>query len=109
MQIIDCYAAKFNSDWNKGNEMKHALYDGICQWLRRIGQAWIKTGVPWWRLCRHFIQNLVGHDMVTVTLNHSLPLLILMQILKVVVHVNVGLHSHEQYRKSLVALCSLSC
>uniref|UniRef100_K3ZNK3 Uncharacterized protein n=1 Tax=Setaria italica TaxID=4555 RepID=K3ZNK3_SETIT len=51
-------------------------------------------------------RNLVGHDMVTVTLNHSLPLLILMQILKVVVHVNVGLHSHEQYRKSLVALCS---
>nr|XP_034569925.1 ubiquitin-like-specific protease 1A [Setaria viridis] len=71
MQIIDCYAAKFNSDWNKGNEMKHALYDGICQWLRRIGQAWIKTGVPWWRLCRHFIQNLVGHDMVFIPMNNT--------------------------------------
>ena len=67
MQIIDSYATIFNSDWKKDtNEMKHALLDVNCQWLRMIGKAWVQTGVPWWRLCHKSAQELVGADMVTL-------------------------------------------
>jgi hypothetical protein len=66
-----------NSDWDESNEKKHALYGAICQWLRTIGQAWIQNGVPWGRMCGHFVKKLVGQDMVTINLTESLLLLIL--------------------------------
>ncbi|CAO2193859.1 unnamed protein product [Urochloa humidicola] len=68
-RIVDCYATMFNSGWNEKNEMKHAFYAEQSVWLCGRGKDWIKTGEPYWRLCREVAQNLIGSDMVFIPMN----------------------------------------
>ncbi|CAN6202696.1 unnamed protein product [Urochloa humidicola] len=68
-RIVDCYAAMFNANWNEKNEMKHAFYAEQGAWLRGRGKDWIKTGEPYWRLCREVALNLIGSEMVFIPMN----------------------------------------
>ncbi|CAL4992190.1 unnamed protein product [Urochloa decumbens] len=68
-RIIDCYSAMFNSDWNKKNEMKHALNAGQSQWLQARGQDWIQTGKPYWKVSCGVAHDLVQAEMVFIPMN----------------------------------------
>lgn len=56
----------FNSDWNNDTERKkHAFFVEQSDWLQNsIGKTWIQTGLPYYKVCHEFVQQLVGADMV---------------------------------------------
>ncbi|CAL4888570.1 unnamed protein product [Urochloa decumbens] len=70
--IINSYGTMLNSDRKNNNaEMKHAVSDAQCQWICKVGRAWIKSGRPRWRLCLELAQELLGADMVFLPMNTS--------------------------------------
>ncbi|CAL4992858.1 unnamed protein product [Urochloa decumbens] len=70
--IINSYGTMLNSDRKNNNaEMKHAVSDAQCQWICKVGRAWIKSGRPHWRLYLELAQELLGADMVFLPMNTS--------------------------------------
>lgn len=66
--IIDTKVALLNSRWKND---KRAISAVSSDWLKGVGQQWLKDGLPWWKLCHQFAQELVGAELVFIPFNSS--------------------------------------